>query len=189
VGCVVVLVAIAAGPAAGRIIEGTTEAEFYGGAYLPGPGELDTAFALGLHGGRNFSESYKLQIGFGYARSDGARVGDMGGKADLELTLTFIDATFVYHVMPRRRWVTLLYGGPSWAFADLVADIDPVDEPLFVEGLRKDSFSFHFGAGGKYDINRTWSLIPALRWRWFEKRDTGDLDYEITLGVGYTSLP
>jgi hypothetical protein len=175
-----------AAPADARTLEGTGEFEFYAGAYLPGPAVLTNEPVIGFRGGLNIRAEWNVQVDFNYVRSESQIEVDATTKVDLDWKVSSIDLLVAYQLTPHRRWVTMLYAGPGWAFVDAQVEAAPgtTEEPL-PDRLKEDTFFVAFGAGGKYFIDRKWYVRPDLRFRWIEQRDADAIDTDITFALGY----
>ena len=92
----------------------------------------------------------------------------------------------MYHIRPDSRFVTTVYAGPGFAFITLDGVVAGPGGPVVAfTGLEDHSFTFHFGAGFKYDLKDNVYLRLASRLRYFEQREEDDLDQEVTIGVGW----
>jgi hypothetical protein len=165
---------------------GDAAVELYGGYYFPDPGIIDHSFTLGLRGAVPIRERINLQVGFGYAGSEGDVTLDDGTHVAFDYTLTFMDLTLAYEYRVRRRVWLAFEGGPSWSFVDADLDARLGHEEETLRGVRDDTFSLHFGAGAKYFVRRAWYLRPVVRFRWQEQRESEGLDSELSLALGYT---
>lgn len=186
VACAALLVSTA--PATARTLEGSAEFEGYAGVYLPGPSVLTTEPVIGFRGGVNVKPKFNLQIDFSYVRSKTTVEPIPGVSADLDFKMSSIAIPFAFQPMPYSRWVPMLYAGPGWAWIDAKVTTDAqFDEPI-PDRLKEDSFFIVFGGGVRYFANRNWYVRPDVRFRWFQRRDTDQIDSEIVFAVGYNSL-
>ncbi len=185
----VITLAIVAPPIHAEILPRTTEIEVYGGVYVPYTDVIDNKPTLGLRVGHNLSKRFNITGTFGFISSDNQFEITPSTVADIEYDIVFGDLSFMYQIRPDSRFVTTVYAGPGFAFITLEGVVTgPGGPAVAFTGLEDDTFTFHIGAGFKYDLKDNMYLRFASRLRYFEQREEDDLDQEITIGIGWKFL-
>ena len=158
---ILTLVGFAAPCALAKTEKGQGELEIYAGWYKPK--DIDGDFTYGLRAGGNVTPRFGIQGSIGHTEPSEKFLG-----VDVTFKLTLVDASFEWHVNPEGRGVFTVYGGPAWAFVSASGGGGSASD---------DSFSLHFGVGGKIDASGRVYVRPDARVRWFEKSHNGDVDY------------
>ena len=183
------------GPALAQVQADTNELHLYVGQLL-GDGltdrevsgavpELDDDFTYGIRYGRNFTESWGLEISTGYSKSSATNVpgGDVG------LGLGVLDVDVVWHFTPRARTVGYLVAGVGYAIANLD---DPIQGTVKGQPVSIDdgsSFTVNAGVGVKFFPTKAFMIRAEARYRYIdsllEKFDDSLSTVETTAGVGW----
>ena len=147
--------------------------------------KLDDDFTYGIRYGRNFTESWGLEISAGYSQS--SATGVPGGDVDLGLGILDVDA--VWHFTPRARTVGYLVAGVGYAIANLD---DPIQGTVNGQPASIDdggSFTLNAGIGVKFFPTKTFMIRGEARYRYIdsllEKFDDSLNTVETTAGVGW----
>jgi len=183
------------GPARAQVQAGTNELHVYVGEIigdnltdrkvsgdLP---KLDDDFTYGIRYGRNFTESWGLEISSGYSKSSATNVpgGDVG------LGLGVLDVDVVWHFTPKARTVGYLVAGVGYAIANLD---DPIQgtvkgQPVSIDDA--SSFTLNAGVGVKFFPTKAFMIRAEARYRYIdsllEKFDDSLSTVETTAGVGW----
>jgi opacity protein-like surface antigen len=147
--------------------------------------ELDDDFTYGVRYGRNFTQSWGLEISSGYSPS--SATGVPGG--DVGLDLGILDMDGVWHFTPRARTVGYLVAGVGYAIASLD---DPIQGTVNGQPASIDdggSFTLNAGIGVKFFPTKDFMLRGEARYRYIgsllENFDDSLSTVETTAGVGW----
>jgi outer membrane protein with beta-barrel domain len=143
--------------------------EFYGGIYEPSGDALDSENTYGLRGAVGLSDRFALEASAGYFKSEVDTV---------DINLTLLDLSLKTYLNPAGKAKFFLFAGPGWAFVSVNLNGHHLDF------LDDDSFTAHAGVGAEIPLGEHVYLRPEGRGRWFENGND-DLDYEVTLAVGF----
>jgi opacity protein-like surface antigen len=183
------------GPATAQVQADTNELHFYVGhlfgdqltdravsGVVP---ELDDDFTYGIRLGRNFTESWGLEISTAFSPSSATSVpaGDVG------LDLGILDVDAVWHFTPRARTVGYLLAGVGYAIASLD---DPIQGTVNGQPESIDdggSFTLNAGVGVKFFPAKAFMIRAEARYRYIDSLLEGfnhSLNtVETTVGVGW----
>jgi outer membrane protein len=147
--------------------------------------ELDDKFTYGIRYGRNFTESWGLEISAGYSSSSATNVP--GGDIDLELGILDVDA--IWHFTPKARTVGYLVAGVGYAVASLD---DPIRGTVNGQPASIDDgggFTLNAGVGVKFFPAKAFMLRAEARYRYIDSLldefDNSLSTVETTAGVGW----
>jgi opacity protein-like surface antigen len=147
--------------------------------------ELDDDFTYGIRYGRNFTESWGLEVSTGY--SPNSATGVPGGDVGLNLGILDVDA--VWHFTPKARTVGYLVAGVGYAIASLD---DPIQGTVNGQPASIDdggSFTLNAGIGVKFFPAKAFMIRAEARYRYIdsllEKFDDSLSTVETTAGVGW----
>ena len=184
----VALLATSSLPADGAEHPGAWEKELFFGLYDPEPELLDEVGTVGMRLNYIMSGHFSVLGELGFINRTEVRftVDDPdSSEAQLEYDAIFLDASLSWQPLKLKRWVLGVYGGPGWSFiSGRVRTVEDDRPTSVVQGLENDSFSAHGGVSLKWYFGQGFYLRGTGRVRWFEARDSDDLDREITLALG-----
>src|SRR6185295_4872368 len=147
--------------------------------------ELDDDFTYGIRLGRNFTESWGLEISTAFSPSSATSVpaGDVG------LDLGILDVDAVWHFTPRARTVGYLLAGVGYAIASLD---DPIQGTVNGQPASIDdggNFNLNAGVGVKFFPAKAFIIRAEARYRYIDSL-LEDFNHslntvETTVGVGW----
>ena len=149
---------------------------------VDGP-DVDDDWTYGIRGGYNFTKHFGLEVGVQGFNSD---IDMPAPFNDFDADGIFADLTFVWMVNPDDRAVFQVFGGPGfgwWSYDDNVSATKDDDD---------DTWTAHFGVGGKISCTKRFYLRPEARVRWFDDDEDpsgadgdGHTDLETSIGFGW----
>jgi len=147
--------------------------------------KLDDDLTYGVRYGRDFTDSWGLEVSVGRSPNTATRVP--GGDIDLDLTTLDVDA--VWHFTPKARVVGYLVGGAGYATSSLDHRIrgTVVGQPVSIGD--DGSFSLNAGIGAKLFVTKSFMIRGEARYRYIDSlvdRFSNSLStVETTAGVGW----
>jgi len=180
----VLALAFGGGPAGARVTPGTWDVEVLAGAYSSGIDVLDEEMLFGLRLGHSVDKVFGIQTELCFT---GARSSLPEADGTLDWTAVLVDVSCVGHLKSDGRLVPTLYAGLGWADVSGDATVElRGGATLLVTGLYESTFTLHGGIGSKLFVKEDFYLRLTGRARWYEARNGDDVDWESTLGIGYT---
>ncbi len=162
-----------------EIEEDMTILGFYVGAYDPDPAILDDDTSYGIR--LIYMGSDRFGIGGQLGRVDLEDAPVSGITADFEVEMWLLDISFVGALLPAKRTSILYYGGMGAALNEINGTLGN----LTFRGFSDDSLTLHAGIGVNITLSDRLGLQAGYRFRWFDKRNTDEIDGEITVGLGF----
>ncbi len=159
---------------------------FAGAAYSSEPGDYIGTGSVGLRGGYRFTDRWGLQGSLSRVESFDLYVP----YVDFGVDATYLDASAVLFVTPRRKAELFFYGGVGVVFIDADAGIrfharDFAKHHTRVAVSASDEeLTAHLGVGVNIKLTQRMYLRPDLRLRWLGG-DNDSTESETTLGLGW----
>lgn len=128
----------------------------FGGIYKPKPHGVDNGGVFGIRGGHALTD--RVAVSGSLTHSDLGH-GDQ----------TMVDANGAYGFRPGKRFSFVVTGGIGVAFIDNAGE--------------NDTFTMNVGFGPAIGLNERLAIRLLNRFRWFQNRNSDQVDQEITLGL------
>lgn len=180
-----VVIVAAAYPAAVNAEETPWSAELFVGTYSSEISRLDEQELFGARIGYRFQEHFGMHVNLS------ARVGEIEAEesnATIDWRATAVDLSFVWHPKTGGRFEPSLYAGPGFASVsgELSREVNGAVVTVDTDSdLIDDTATLHVGIGSAIHLTDQIHLRIGTRARWYEARDSDEIDTEATLAIGF----
>ena len=181
---VAIAVAAVAFPATVNAEEAPWSAELFVGTYSSDISRLDEQELFGVRLGYRFQDHFGMHVNLS------ARAGDLevlGSNASIDWRATAVDLSFVWHPKIGGMFEPSFYAGPGFASVsgELTREVDGALITIDSDSdLIDDTATLHVGIGTAIRLTDKVHLRIGTRARWYEARESDELDTEATLAVG-----
>jgi hypothetical protein len=162
----------------------TFEVELFGGGYDAAPDVVSSNAVYGVRLGYNLNRRFNVQGSLGRFTSDKQLVFEpQGGKLEYEMSL--LDVTFGYQFFPSKWFVPTVEAGLGRAFVSTGGDFSEGILQAIIPDLLDDSLTLTAGGSFKLFLSERFYFRPAVQARWFEARQSDEVDAALTLAIGF----
>ena len=159
--------------------------EAFAGLYSSEISRLDEQELFGARLGYRFEDHFSMHVNLT------ARVGELeiqDSNTTIDWRATAVDLSFVWHPKIGGMFEPSLYAGPGFAnvSGELTREVNGTEITVDSDSdLIDDTATLHFGIGSAIRLTDQIHLRIGTRARWYEARDSDDIDTEATIAIGF----